>query len=296
MKTRQKVALSQRAAMARGARMAQTLLANDASAAGLSALLQALEPDEAPMANPSPVGVGAPGGPDEAAATGSEAPLAAEPGVLGDPQDTNAGLGEDDDIEGKVRELLTGKLDDADLEMLLKLIRPDGAEPAAEDPMSQENQDPDADADADAGGGTENDPNDDALPPNLANAKETAPVMKPAMDAAIKAASAAAVAEAVKQTTVKMNQIREAERFVRPWIGDVVVAMDSADAVYALALEKNNVPTKDVHPSAFKAILSLVPKPGDSTNGARPRVAMDAKTQKSLHERFPGLDRVRVMG
>lgn len=294
MKTRQKVALSQRAAMAKGARMAQALLANDASAAGLSALLEALEPNEAPMANPSVASVGAPGGPDETDMTSTPPGEAAG---LGDPEDTNAALGEDDDIEGKVRELLTGKLDDADLEMLLKLIRPDGAEPAAEDPMSQENQDPPDDSgEADAGGGSEDDPSDDALPPNLANAKETAPVMKPAMDAAIKAASAAAVAEAVKQTTTKLNAIREAERFVRPWIGDVVVAMDSADAVYALALEKNNVPTKGVHPSAFKSILSLVPKPGDATAG-RPRVvAMDAKTQKTLTERFPGLDRVRVMG
>ena len=60
---------------------------------------------------------------------------------------------------------------------------------------------------------------------------------KPAMDAAIKAASTAAVADAIKQTTGRLNARSDAERFVRPWIGEVTVAMDTAEDVLGFALK-----------------------------------------------------------
>ena len=76
---------------------------------------------------------------------------------LGDPEGTNeAMLSEDDDLEEKVRELLAGKLDDADLEMLMKLISPADDDDATADP--------DASADPDDLGAPSADPPDTAPP------------------------------------------------------------------------------------------------------------------------------------
>lgn len=281
MKTK-KVVMSQRAAMAQGIRVAQRL-AMDGMGEGLSALLSALDPgdDIGPVVNPAGEQVGAPGGPDEAT------PVPLTDVGLGDPDGTNKeALGQDDDIEAKVRELLTGKLDDADLEMLLKLIQPDAAPAMTDEPVIDPN-------DADNDGDVTDDPTKDAIPPTL---EKEAPVLKPAMDAAIRLASEKAVKDAVKQTTERLNAVREAERFVRPWVGEVVVAMDSADEVYKLALETQGVKVKDVHPSAYRAMLGLVPKPGDVRQQAGPRVAMDASQVKSFAERYPAAGRMRVVG
>ena len=118
---------------------------------------------------------------------------------------------------------------------------------------------------------------------------------KPAMDAAIRVASERAVAQAIKQTTDRLNARADAERFVRPWIGEVQIAMDTADDVYRLALDTMGVPTKSVHPSAFKAMLGLVPKPGDAM--PRPmRLAADEASHASLMDRFPALKNARVAG
>lgn len=236
---------------------------------------------------------------------------------LGDPEGTNeALLSEDDDLEEKIRELLAGKLDDADMEMLMKLIRPaeedmppDAAAPPddappADAPPAEAAPPPDAPPAADP-------PPDDAPPPfakkdeaddrGFRRGRDALPpslkenqVDKPAMDAAIKVASDAAVAEAIKKTTARLNARTDAERFVRPWIGEVTVAMDTADDVYRTALDAVGVPTKDVHPSAFRAMLALVPKPGD----ARPstRVAMDSAGVADFAARFPGAARLRVVG
>jgi hypothetical protein len=80
-----------------------------------------------------------------------------------------------------------------------------------------------------------------------------APTMK-AMDAAIRAG--------VDATVKRMNAIREAERAVRPHVGDLEMAFDSADEVYAFALKAKGVETNGVPPAAFPALLAMVPKPG----------------------------------
>jgi hypothetical protein len=256
-------------------------LAMDADLKDVSALLDHFKGDD-PDAGPG--GVGRP----EDAEVPAEDPTV----VASDPDDPDERkVVADDDIEGKVRELLQGKLDDADLEMLLKLIRPEETEPAnpaAPDPFAGEE-----------------DGADDALPPALAANAGVPPgkkddkddkdmmIKKPAMDAAIKRATDSAVERAVKETTARLRAQHDAELFVRPWVGEVL-AMDSAEDVLAFALDKLGVPTKGVHPSAYRAMLALVPKPGEG----RARVAMDSaiKPDKGFSERFPNAQRVRVMG
>jgi len=74
-------------------------------------------------------------------------------------------------------------------------------------------------------------------------------VDKPAMDAAI----ALAVKDAEARTIAKMKAIKRAEDEVRPLIGSVV-AQDSAEAVYKLALDHMKADLSGVEPSAYGAI------------------------------------------
>lgn len=107
-----------------------------------------------------------------------------------------------------------------------------------------------------------------------------APMPKPdvkAMDAAI------------EKLRTEMVAIREAEKFVRPWVGELAVAQDSAEGVYRAALDLLGVPVEDVHPSALRPILAAQPKPG-----AKAPVAMDhAAAATTFVKTFPGAARVK---
>jgi len=116
-------------------------------------------------------------------------------------------------------------------------------------------------------------------------------VSKPAMDAAI----TRAIAVAVKTTTDKLNGIAEARDHVRPWVGELALGMDSAADVYKSALEMLGIDVKGVHPSAFKSILAICPKPGDGVPRRKP-VAMDAKGEDDFYTRYPNAARMRVIG
>lgn len=81
------------------------------------------------------------------------------------------------------------------------------------------------------------------------NDKDDDKIDKPAMDAAI----ALAVKDAEARTIAKMKAIKRAEDEVRPVIGSVV-AQDSAEAVYKLALGHMKADLSGVEPSAYGAI------------------------------------------
>jgi 8-oxo-dGTP pyrophosphatase MutT (NUDIX family) len=112
-------------------------------------------------------------------------------------------------------------------------------------------------------------------------------VSKPAMDAAIEAASKQVRADALRVA----REIREAERAVRSRVGDIVVACDSAEEVYATALKTLGVKTEGIHPSAFKAILDTTPIPGDKKT-TTPRIAADSSITSDYAKRFPGASRI----
>lgn len=106
---------------------------------------------------------------------------------------------------------------------------------------------------------------------------------KAAMDAAIKAA--------VAKSQDDMRAVHAALADVRPWVGDIGVAFDSAEDVYREALTGMGVAeAATIHPSALKTLLDQVPKPG-----ARPvpRLAHDAAASaKGFADRFPNASRV----
>lgn len=94
----------------------------------------------------------------------------------------------------------------------------------------------------------------------------------PAMDAATLRAEIFAEAGA----------IREAERAVAPFIGEVRTAHDSAASVYKLALDHAKVDITGVDPSAFKAMVSLLPRP----DAAAPIALDHATVETSFNDRF----------
>lgn len=101
-------------------------------------------------------------------------------------------------------------------------------------------------------------------------------VDKKAMDAALKAA--------VGSTIKRMNAIRAAEEDVRPLIG-AVVAQDSAEAVYKLALDHLQVDVDGVHPSAYRSLVQM--HKITATAKPAPRIALDAKANDDFAARFP---------
>jgi hypothetical protein len=108
-------------------------------------------------------------------------------------------------------------------------------------------------------------------------------VTKTAMDAAL----ARVRTETEAAVVARFAGIREAEAFVRPWVGALAIAQDSAEGVYRAALETLGVGDLDeVHPTALKHIIAAQPKPGEVTRPAR-KIAMDASAGKGFAERFP---------
>jgi|SRR5579872_1942822 len=119
---------------------------------------------------------------------------------------------------------------------------------------------------------------------------EEAPMLKPAMDAAIKTA----VTQAKEDMRAEARSAQEARSFVRPWVGEVAPAFDTAEEILKATLESLGVKTKGVHPSAYRAILENVPRPGASK-----RLAMDSEPKRGgsdIAKRFPHAARIQVLG
>jgi 8-oxo-dGTP pyrophosphatase MutT (NUDIX family) len=121
-------------------------------------------------------------------------------------------------------------------------------------------------------------------------------VTKEAMDAAIKKATRIAQDAAIKNS----RDIREAERFVAPWVGELEIACDSAEQVYRTALDGLKIDHEGIKEvPALKAILGMVPKPGERKHvpaGGRTPLGMDAAATASLNEMFPGIGKIKVLG
>ncbi len=113
--------------------------------------------------------------------------------------------------------------------------------------------------------------------------KEKKGMDKKAMDAAITAG--------VTAERKRNKDIREAERDVRPYVGELAIAFDSAEEIYRHALKALNVEVKDVHASALPTILKMQPKPGDK-KFAQDQVQSSAKTD--FAQRFPMAARINA--
>jgi len=113
--------------------------------------------------------------------------------------------------------------------------------------------------------------------------KEDQAMDKQAMDSAIKAAVAGVKAEA--------RATREAEQFVRPWVGDLAIACDSAEGVYKAALDLLKINVEGVPAAAYKHILAAQSKPGEQVRTAS--MAQDSAPVAAFAAAFPGLSAVK---
>ena len=281
------------------------LLAKDATPEGLAVLLEALsqcqtaapaaggmEQDAGimtPPVNAAPAPMVAPKVEQDADPMAPAAAPGAAPAPGADPAAPAPAAG-GSGVAG-IKQFLAGKLTPEDMAALEKMIAAlgggEGEAPAA----------PGKDDDMDGAPPAQDDDSgiDDNAEPvlNPYDTKRKVNAMSGAMDAAVvKTQIAAAVKVAADQATKVQREIRDAERHVRPWVGELSMSFDSGEQVYRHVLEMLKVEgAKDVHAGALKTILKLVPQPG-----ARAREeyapAMDAASAKSLAERYPGFDKI----
>lgn len=110
--------------------------------------------------------------------------------------------------------------------------------------------------------------------------------MKPGGEVVDRKAMDAAISAALVDNDRRHAAIRDAERFVQPWLGNLP-AMDhkTADDVYRVALSILGEDVTGVHPSAYKAILARIPKPG-AVRREVPALAHDAAAAKGFADRF----------
>lgn len=116
---------------------------------------------------------------------------------------------------------------------------------------------------------------------------------KKAMDEAIAKAKTDTVAEVKAQFAA----LREAEAIVKPVLGELNLAQDSADAVYQMLFTEHKVDVKGVPPVAYKAIAQqtvkaiLAGQEQRRTHNTRP--ANDSATVTDFGKRFPNAAKVR---
>jgi hypothetical protein len=108
---------------------------------------------------------------------------------------------------------------------------------------------------------------------------------KKANDAAIAAARQGGRDDALKEFAA----IRQAEEAVRPLVG-AIAAMDSAEAVYRLALDAAGIDNTGIHPSALPAMVKLAAE--RKSAAPTPRVANDAAHASDFAARFPNATKI----
>lgn len=179
-----------------------------------------------------------------------------KPGGEADPLKAEEPGTDDGDSNAKLMEFLQGKLSPEDMAIVAQLC---GGGPA----MDNDNPNPFDKKDDD----------------NM--------VDKKAMDEAI--------AKAKEETKAEMQrnqrEVRAAEEHVRPYVGKLVQAFDSAAEVYRSALTTLGVKGADkLHVDALLPVLQAQPLPGTKpvhANGPTPPVAMDAAAVTSFRDMFP---------
>lgn len=169
---------------------------------------------------------------------------------IGEDEDDDATppVAQDDELMGKIREMLGEKLGPEEAARVMAAL----GEPPA--------------------GATDEPPHTPDTPP--------APVTKQAMDAALAKAQKDGEQAAVKRWT----EIRTAEQECRPILGEIV-AQDSAEAVYKMALDAKGVDLTDTPPSAYRALVKMALAQDQAPQ--TPRVAMDSASVQSFNQRYP---------
>lgn len=241
-------------------------LAKDASVEGLATLLDALEEEKA-MDDPLPLETETNGGLP-----------------LDDQSMDDEGAGPDAGAHAAILEFLQGKISDEDMSAIQSIIAGEAGDEDKDDDKDEKKSEEGEDEDMD------DDDKKDKKPFGDKGAKDEPPAFKgkPEVGGGMSKDSVnKAIAAAVKDARVQAGAVREAERFVVPWIGNLALACDSAEEVYKTALKAMGVDVKGVHPSAFRSILEHVPQPSNKAT-VDPLLATDSAATADFAKRFPG--------
>lgn len=174
---------------------------------------------------------------------------AAEAGPADTEEDDTAAVDADGDKLGKLLAWLKDKLSDEDFAAATEMAGAATNDPAAEGETAQD------------GGGKP---------------------MKTGMDAKM-------VDKMIKTATDKVRSqmvaAAQARKDVAPFVGEVSLAMDSAPDIYKFALDNAKVDTKGVDPSAYGAMVKMLPVPGARRE---PMLAQDSADSSDFAANFPG--------
>jgi hypothetical protein len=85
----------------------------------------------------------------------------------------------------------------------------------------------------------------------------------------------------------RLRQLLEAERETAPIVGNIIAA-DSAEQVFGIALSRLGIKTDGVHSSGFGAIFKAA---RDRQRAGGPLTAMDSAAAASFAQRFPDVAR-----
>ncbi|MDR3534017.1 MAG: DUF2213 domain-containing protein [Rhodopila sp.] len=119
-------------------------------------------------------------------------------------------------------------------------------------------------------------------------AKDAAPE-KEAMDkAAMDAAIGSAVTAAEQRIVERFRAATEAREIVRPLVGSVSMALDTAEAIFKVALDARKVDLTGVPTSAYRAIVKTLQPVGTK----QPAMAHDGAGVATLATKFPTLARI----
>ena len=124
--------------------------------------------------------------------------------------------------------------------------------------------------------------------------KEKDMVSKPAMDAALAAErknSEKAIAEVKTSVIKQMHEAAEAREFVRPHVGALPIALDSAEAIHRAAAKVLGIPDAEtVHASALRALITVATNAKPAKESAK--IAQDAASAKGFASRYPEASRI----
>lgn len=102
-----------------------------------------------------------------------------------------------------------------------------------------------------------------------------------------------AIEAAVKKERANVSETMDARTFVRPYVGELSMALDSAEKVLRAAAESMGIEEADkIHASALKTIIKLTGSRAASQSSDRSDMAHDTSGVKSFAERFPGAARI----
>lgn len=102
-----------------------------------------------------------------------------------------------------------------------------------------------------------------------------------------------AAGKAANEAVARVNALHAAREAVKPLVG--VVALDSADAVYRFALEKEGVALDGVHVSAFPALVAQRVALKTAAAAGTPRIpVIAADAASAAAAALPGIGRIQV--